>query len=221
MRPADIVDLMKGLAIDVREYIAQAISPIAAKQAELEERVAALAIEKGEPGPSAFQLACAAGFAGSEAEWLESLRGPAGESVKGEPGSDGASVTVDDIAPLLREELAKQLAEIPPPQDGKNVTIEEVRKALPTADDLRPVVRELVDAAAAAIPVPANGKDGRDGESVTLDDVRPLVDQAVADAMLIVKEAAVEDMRPLLADDLDAFTAALSRKFEAASCYAG
>jgi hypothetical protein len=211
MRPADIADLLKGLAIDVREYIAQALAPVTQKQADLEQRLAALPIIKGDPGPtgdagpSAYELAVHHGFAGSVDEWLASLQGTPGERGESIKGEDGKSVTVDELLPALRDELAKALADLPRPQDGKSIT----------AEDVQPLLRELVDAAVATLPAP------QDGESVTVDDVRPLVDQAVADAMQVVKDAAVEDVRPLLADDIEAFTAALTTKFASASCHAG
>lgn len=42
--------------------------------------------EKGDPGESAYQVALANGFEGTETEWLASLKGP-----KGDPGEDGAT----------------------------------------------------------------------------------------------------------------------------------
>ena len=47
----------------------------------------------GAPGPSAYQIAVANGYAGTEQEWLASLRGPKGDrgepGAKGDPGADG------------------------------------------------------------------------------------------------------------------------------------
>jgi hypothetical protein len=39
--------------------------------------------------------------------------------------------------------------------------------------------------------------------------------------MMVVKSAAVDDMRPLIADDLAVFTAAVKAKFADAVCHAG
>lgn len=192
MRPADIADLLKALAIDVREYIAQALAPLEQKHAELQERVAALPTvalkgEQGDPGPpglDAFKLALSHGFTGTEAEWLESLRGPPGESIKGE---DGKSVTIDDVAPVLSHLVKKAVDDLPPAQDGKSITV----------DDVTPLLRELVADAVAALP-PA--KDGADGASVSLDDVQPLIDKAVA-ALPAPKDGTsvtVDDLRPLV-----------------------
>lgn len=43
---------------------------------------------KGEPGLSAYQIAAASGFPGTEAEWLASLKGEKGESIQGPKGED-------------------------------------------------------------------------------------------------------------------------------------
>lgn len=49
--------------------------------------------EKGDPGDSAYQVALAHGFEGSEEEWLASLKGPKGDTgetgPKGEQGIQG------------------------------------------------------------------------------------------------------------------------------------
>lgn len=51
---------------------------------------------QGPPGASAYDVAVANGFVGSEQEWLDSLKGDKGEAgtpgnpgVKGDPGTDG------------------------------------------------------------------------------------------------------------------------------------
>jgi len=68
---------------------------------------------------------------------------------------NGKSVTVEDVKPLL----AEMVAAIPPAEPGKSVTI----------DDVKPLIEEAV----AAIPKPENGK------SVTLDEVRPLLQEMI------------------------------------------
>lgn len=76
---------------------------------------------------------------------------------------DGASVTVDDVRPLIEEEVAKATAAIRIPEDGKSVS----------ADDVLPTLRQELQAAVEAIPPAVDGK------SVTLEDVRPLIEEAV------------------------------------------
>lgn len=48
---------------------------------------------KGDPGLSAYEVAVANGFVGTEAEWLESLHGRDGED--GKDGEDGQSIKGD------------------------------------------------------------------------------------------------------------------------------
>lgn len=99
------------------------------------------------------------------------------EPTKGLDGSDGKDGKDADpvvTANLVADEVAKAVGALPVAQDGKSVTLEEVRS----------LVEELVSAAIAdavkALPVP---KDGTDGVSVTLDEVAPLIDDAVAKAV--------------------------------------
>lgn len=69
---------------------------------------------------------------------------------------ESVAKAIGDIAARLGA-LEQHLAELPTPQDGKSVTVEEVR----------PMVAELVDAAVKQIPTP------KDGASVVLSDVAP------------------------------------------------
>lgn len=97
---------------------------------------------------------------------------------------NGKSVSAEDVAPMIREEVEKAVAELPPAKGGESVTLEDVQpllaelvsdavKALPAAepgndadmDALRVHLKELVD----AIP-PA-----KDGKSVSVEDVLPLL----------------------------------------------
>ncbi|MET3925943.1 hypothetical protein [Devosia sp. 2618] len=105
------------------------------------------------------------------------------EPVKGLDGSDGKDgVDGKDADPavtaqLVNEEVAKAVGALPVAQDGKSVTIE----------DVRPLIEELVSAAISvavkSLPAP---KDGADGASVTLEDIAPLIDGAVAKAVAAI-----------------------------------
>jgi hypothetical protein len=75
---------------------------------------------------------------------------------------DGRSVTVEEVAPLLRELVAEAVAAIPAPKDGLTVTV--------TADDVLPALIAELQKAVEAIPLPADGK------SVTIDDVLPVLE---------------------------------------------
>jgi len=73
--------------------------------------------------------------------------GPNGKD--GEPGvkgEDGKSITVDDVAPLIKDEVTKAVDCIPRPE------VDYVR--------VTGVVKEIVS----LIPVPSNGIDGKDGD---------------------------------------------------------
>lgn len=128
---------------------------------------------------------------------------------------NGKSVTVEDVAPLIAEQVAKAVSAISPPapvepsddrlkaivgplieawpkpENGKSVTVEDVMpliseevaravKALPTPvpveptdDRLKAIIVPLIE----ALPVPENGK------SVTLTDVAPMIADQVAKAV--------------------------------------
>jgi hypothetical protein len=106
--------------------------------------VAAIPIAKdGAPGTSVYQIACLGGFKGTEVEWLESLRGKSGESIKGDPGKDADPV---DVAAIIAD-VVKQ---IPIPQAGKD--------APPV--DIAAIVAEVT----AKIPAPKQGEPGKDGD---------------------------------------------------------
>jgi hypothetical protein len=74
----------------------------------------------------------------------------------GEPGPAGDSVTVDQLAPLVAEEVAKAVAGLPVPPAGKDADPELVAR----------MVAAAVTEAVAALPAPRDGKDGRDGVGV-------------------------------------------------------
>ncbi|WP_395504721.1 hypothetical protein [Ectopseudomonas hydrolytica] len=81
---------------------------------------------------------------------MDALKAHLTDLVKAIPApADGNSVTVDDVAPMIRDEVSKAVAAVPPPKDGESVTV----------DDVRPVIAELVSKAVADLPQPQPGKD--------------------------------------------------------------
>ncbi len=130
---------------------------------------------------------------------------------------DGKSVTPEDVRPLLQELVTAAVGEIPVPRDGKDYdpavlkqAVDDAVAALPpaqdgksvTPEDVRPLLQELVTAAVGEIPVPRDGKDydpavlkqavddavaalppAQDGKSVTPEDVRPLLQELVTAAV--------------------------------------
>jgi hypothetical protein len=120
---------------------------------------------------------------------------------KGEPGEPGKSITVDDVRPLILEEVAK----LPPAEPGQSVTVDDVRPlldemvaALPKPEDGKSVtiddVRPLLEDAVTALPKP------QDGKSVTTEDVKPLLEEMVAAIPRPQdgKSVTIDDVRPLI-----------------------
>lgn len=114
------------------------------------------------------------------------------ESREPKPGKDGESVTLEDVSPLIADEVAKAVAQIPAPRDGESVDLDQVKglvaeavAALPapqdgksvTVDDVAPLLADQVAKAVAALPVP------KDGESVPVDQVQRMIDEAVTKAV--------------------------------------
>jgi len=107
-------------------------------------------------------------------------------------GTPGASVTVDDVRPVLVSLVAEAVSAFPVPVDGKSVTLE----------DVAPLVASEVARAVAALPPAEKGDKGEPGEpgqpgeagaGVTLDDVAPLVASEVARAVAALPPAAKGD----------------------------
>jgi hypothetical protein len=85
---------------------------------------------------------------------------------------DGKSVTLEEVRPLIESAVEERIKAIPTPKDGTSVTL----------DDVRPIV----DAFLRSLPIPKDGKDGEDGDdgdpgkSVTLEEVRSYLDAELA-----------------------------------------
>ena len=90
-----------------------------------------------------------------------------GEAVAAIPapknGDPGASVTAEDVAPMIAEEVAKAVQAIPTPKDGESVPLDQVRK----------MVDEEVAKAMGAIVAPKDGEPGRDALQLEL---QPAID---------------------------------------------
>lgn len=123
------------------------------------------------------------------------------QAIQGEPGKDGAdgedgkSVTLDDVAPMITEAVAKAVANIPTPAngidgkdgadgrdgkdgaDGASVAVEDVErmvegKVAGWALDFERRAQGVLERAIDRIPKPADGKDGRDGvDGIGFDDL--------------------------------------------------
>jgi len=195
----------------------------AAKMAELDARIAAVAEterrladriasvkdgERGEPGRDADEEAVAARVAEKMAGELAGLRTIVTEVREVQENTDLTAI----VTGVAKEVVAEAMAEIPVPQDGKSVTL----------DDVRPMIEEGITAAVAAIPAPKDGengkdadpavirqmveeiapvavsesvrayfeanpvRDGMDGTSVTLEDVIPIIEEKIAEAVAAI-----------------------------------
>lgn len=111
---------------------------------------------------------------------------------------DGDSVSVDDLKPLIAAEVEAKIAALPPGAPGKDADPTEMQRmvneavaALPPApagkdadpEQVAALVRETVESALASWERP------QDGKSVTLDDVRPMIDGAVREAVAALPPA--------------------------------
>lgn len=87
--------------------------------------------------------------------------------------------------------IERRFSELPTPVNGKDADPEVTAGVVflrlkPEIDSIKAevaAVPKMVEQAVAAIPVPENGKDGQngsDGQSVTIDDVTPLIEETVA-----------------------------------------
>lgn len=87
-----------------------------------------------------------------------------------------ASPTADELREALRQmvatEVQRAVAEIPPAKDG----------AQGESVDMT-VVESMVQRAVSELPKPTDGADGRDGVSVTVEDVAPLIEAEVEKAV--------------------------------------
>lgn len=79
---------------------------------------------------------------------------------------DGVSVSIDDVRPVIEAEVAKRVSELPVPKDGE-----------PGKDADPEVIRAMVEDAVSALP-PA-----KDGKSVTIDDMLPIMNEALQKAI--------------------------------------
>jgi hypothetical protein len=154
----------------VRAFFEKEVAPLRAEIARLSGEIVAAKAQPGEPGEP----------------------GPPGE-----PGKDGASVTLDDLAPVVLEAVATAVAALPKPENGKDADPETIRAMvaeavaqLPPAKDGEPgrdadpaEIERMVGEAVAALPKP------QDGKSVAAEDVAPLIAAEVAKAVSAIPAA--------------------------------
>ncbi len=157
----DPVEFGKAMGAIVREATAPLLARIdqlekkLAAQPSLDDMAKAAAVlvptpKNGEPGRDAEPVDVAV-IKQLVAEEVSALPAP-------QNGKDGASVSLEDVAPMIGEHIAKAVAEIPAPKDGQSVPIESVEK----------MIEEAVAKRMQAIVLPKDGEPGRDGAQIEI-----------------------------------------------------
>lgn len=108
------------------------------------------------------------------------------------------AAVLDVVAEILPGEVSAAVEKIEKPADGKDVDPAHVEM----------LVRLVVGEEVGKIDRPKDGRDGVDGKSVTLDDVAPLIEEAVSKIVVpegpqglpgeAGKSVSIEDVKPLL-----------------------
>jgi len=174
-----LVDPLTDRIGEIEHLLAELPAPIAGKDAD-PDAVADIVILRLKPEIDAMKA-----VAGSLPELVELAVSKIPPAPQGEPG---ASVSIDDVQPLLQQMVTSAIAELPQPRDGEpgtSVTLAEVMTELGplveaalsewpkpkdglsvTIDDIQPLVHDLVQKAFAEVSVPKDGEPGKDGASV-------------------------------------------------------
>ncbi len=172
----DPVEFGKAMGAIVRE----ATAPLIARIEQLEKALTDQVIPSAEEVVARIDLPALAKYAAElvpapqDAD-MEALKAHLGELVKSIPApADGHSVAVEEVAPLIREEVAKAVADLPKPEAGKDADMEalkahlgELVKSIPApadghsvaVEEVAPLIREEVAKAVADLPKPEAGKD--------------------------------------------------------------
>lgn len=176
LKQRDVTPLVKVVGKAIREHVGKAFRTLASRVDGLEAKFAALPAPKdGEPGKdgrNAFEVAVALGYEGTVHEWLDSLEGKSGErgapGDRGEPGPAGRDgVDGKDGAPGERGDAG------PAGERG-----EKGADGLPggNGNDGSPGLPGERGEKGERGEVGPHGERGADGKNVTIDDVRPIVD---------------------------------------------
>lgn len=101
----------------------------------------------------------------------------------GENGKDGQSLTIEDVAPVIASSVAKAFEAMPKPKDGlgiKSAVVNNDGRLLFTLSNDE--VKDLGEVVGkpGRDGLPAAARHGVDGTSVTVEDVRPMIQSEVA-----------------------------------------
>ena len=188
------------------EIVRAALQPLQARIAELEKQLADRPDVEGLVAKAVSAMPTPRD--GKDAD-MEALRAFITDQIKAIPApKDGESVAVEDVAPMIRDEVRAQVAEqmksIPVPQDGKSITLQD---AQPVLDEAIAMLRAAADAAIAE-PLQAAQqlqvtltksiselRQPLDGKSISMEDVRPLIDVAIQHIRKEADEAIAEPLK--------------------------
>lgn len=142
----------------------------------------------------------------------------------GKDGQDGASVTVEDVAPLVKTLVTEAVAALPAPKDGapgESVDLVALAETLDTlaakhvasvladfpmpkdgqsvtVEDVAPLIASEVQKAVAAIPVPKDGRDGKDGVGVM-----DAFQSREGTLIITLSDGTTKDVGPVVGRDVD------------------
>lgn len=190
-----MLDVEKFVA-GLHDYIGKAIAPLMTRIKALEERPApAVGKDVDHELVKAMVAAAIAGMPkprdGKDAEPAEIIRAVK-EALEAMPKpADGRSVTVEELAPMVAEQVRAAVAALPVPKDGRSIDSAEVERLVQdavermpkpkdgkslTTEDVAPMLRDLVAAAVASVPAP-------EPKEVDAELLRSTVQEAVANAI--------------------------------------
>lgn len=120
--------------------------------------------------------------------------------------------TQSAIAPMIDRIAAveKRIDLMPAPRDGKDADISEIRGII--AEEIK-AVKAAIDQMAPALP----GLPGKDGSSVSIDDVLPVLERRVSEFLSAVqppqdgKSVTLEDVAPLISSEVEKHVDALPK----------
>ncbi len=176
----------------VKVYVAKAVDPIIHRLVELERLLGDVSRQRmADVDMNSIRadiVAEARAIAGDMAAEARTIAASAAdELLRGIPlPKDGASVTLDDVRPLVDDAVEKAVAAIPVPKDGQpgrdgvglggatidrdgnlvvTLTNGEMKSlgAVVGKDADQGAILRFIDEKIATIPIPKDGKDGRDG----------------------------------------------------------
>ena len=191
---SEIVEITKA-------FVQRALSPILERLDALEKRLNESLPSRPVPADidaivaAAVEKALAAGAAAVLKIDADTVKAAVAEAIE-----EALAVEDEKLASTIVAEVAKQVAELPAPQDGKSVTMEE----------MAPLLDDLVSGAMATLRMP------RDGRDVDPEAIKAMVDEAV-NALPRAQEIDREELAGLVSTEVERAVTALPKPTDGAS----